>query len=119
MTDERTLLVVGASAEQVVNLVELLPGYRLAKAPVHTGGKMVLPSLLSPPELVLVYARKDESETMDICRELREDQEYADVPILLVIGRYQVVQGSAVKTMGNATFIIAVLSLLLKGCNPL
>ena len=68
---------------------------------------MALPSLPSRPELILVYVRKDVSETMNLCKQIREDREYEEVPILLVVDRYQIAHGSAVKTMGNAAFIIA------------
>jgi DNA-binding response OmpR family regulator len=30
----------------------------------------------------------------------------ADIPILLVIGRYEIAQGIAVRQMGNATFVL-------------
>ncbi len=43
---------------------------------------------------------------MVICEQIRNSSENSVVPILLVIGRYQITQANAVKHMGNITFII-------------
>lgn len=58
------------------------------------------------PGLIIVYARKTEKNTLAICGQLRNSPESSAVPILLAISRYQITQGSAVKRLGNATFII-------------
>ena len=54
----------------------------------------------------MVYARTQQKDTLAICEQLRSFPENSAAPILLVIGRYEISQGSAVKQMGNATFII-------------
>ena len=56
--------------------------------------------------LFVVYAQKSEKSTLAICEQLRNSPETSAVPILLVISRYEINQGSAVKRMGNATFTI-------------
>lgn len=64
---------------------------------------MVAVVLLVMPILIAI---KDEESTLTICEQLRNSPEDSSAPILLVIGRYEIQQGNAVRRMGNATFIM-------------
>ena len=62
-----------------------------------------------PPtaKLIIVHARKQQKSTVAVCEQLRGSPGNQATPILLVIGRYEITQGTAVRSMGNAAFIIA------------
>ncbi len=69
-------------------------------------GGIAVSSMSATPGLFVVYAQKSEKSTLAICEQLRNSPRTSAVPILLVISRYEITRGSAVKRMGNATFII-------------
>ncbi|MDY7011761.1 MAG: hypothetical protein SVV80_13570 [Planctomycetota bacterium] len=97
-------LVVGASAEELEHVRECLTGWFCAAVNIDGGTDGCSPS--GRPELIVLYARKAEKETLAICEELRSASESSEAPILLVISRYQIAQANAVKRMGNAGFIM-------------
>jgi len=49
---------------------------------------------------------KEQEDTLALCKQIREAHGSPTVPILLVIGQYQLPHGNAVLGMGNARFII-------------
>ncbi len=55
---------------------------------------------------MIVYARKQQKDTLAICGQLRTSPESSAAPILFVISRYELPQGNSVERMGNAAFII-------------
>jgi response regulator RpfG family c-di-GMP phosphodiesterase len=63
-------------------------------------------SIRKTPTLVIVYAQDREKNTLAICEKLRNSPQSSAAPILLVISRYEIAQGNAVKRMGNAAFIM-------------
>ncbi|MDY7011178.1 MAG: hypothetical protein SVV80_10575 [Planctomycetota bacterium] len=97
-------MVVGASAEDLEHVRECLTGWCCAAMDVD--GKTDGCSPSKRPELIVLYARKAEKETLAICEHLRNASETSEAPILLVISRYQITQAHAVKRMGNAGFIM-------------
>ncbi len=83
-----------------------LPERRCVLLPVGADGA-VAPPRGTPPALAVVFAQAEESATLDICRELRAI--FADpepVLILLAVNRYSVEQGSAVRDLGRAAFVL-------------
>jgi len=97
-------LVVGASAEELEHVRDCLTGWCCAAMDVDGGTDGCSPS--GRPELIVLYARKAEKETLAICEQLRNAPETSDAPILLVISRYLISQAHAVKRIGNASFIM-------------
>ena len=102
--DDPTALIVGASAEELAHAEKCLSGWQCVAVTVDDETDARPAS--GAPGLVVVYARKDEKETLGVCRQLRNAPETSDAPILLVISRYLISQGNAVKRMGNADFIM-------------
>ena len=102
--DDPIALVVGASAEELAHVRECLSGWRVAVGDVDGGADGC--SLPERPGLIVVYARKAEKETFAVCERLRNAPETSDAPIPLVISRYLISQGHAVKRMGNGGFIM-------------
>ena len=97
-------LVVGASAEDLEHIRECLTGWCCVAMDVDGETDGCSPS--GCPELIVLYARKAEKETLAICEQLRNAPETSDVPILMVISRYQIAQAHAFKRIGNASFIM-------------
>ncbi len=98
MADDAIALVVGASVEEFAHVKQCLSDWGTVNASL---------SEKETANLIIVYARKDEESTLAICEQLRNSPENSSASILLVIGRYEFQQGSAVRRMGNATFIIS------------
>lgn len=99
-------LVVGASVEEFTQVKGYLSDWECVSAPLNDE-ETVVSSIPGTAKLIIVYARKKEKNTLAICEQLRNSPESSTVPIFLVIGRYETVQGNAVKRMGNATFVIS------------
>jgi PleD family two-component response regulator len=106
MTDSSMVIVVGASEEEFDCVKQCLSDWQCVATPLNDEGTAVS-SISATPELFIVYAQKNEKDTLAICEQLRNSPGTSAVPILLAISRYEITQGSAVKRMGNATFIIA------------
>ncbi len=105
MTDSSTVIVVGASEEEFGHVKQCLSDWQCVAESLKDDGTAVS-SKPGTSGLFVVYAQKSEKNTLAICEQLRNSPETLAVPILLVISRYEITQGSAVKRMGNATFII-------------
>ena len=103
--DDPIALVVGASAEEFDRATQCLPSWQCVSAAVDTRQADVR-SVPKDVQLNLVFARKDENETLIVCKKLRNMPKTSGAPILLVIGRYLISQGHAVRRMGNAGFIM-------------
>ncbi len=98
-------LVIGASAEELAHVKECLADWECVNVPLEDGGTGVSP-IPATAKLLIVYARKEEKRTFAVCEQLRGTAESKATPILLVIGRYEITQGTAVSRMGSAGFII-------------
>lgn len=98
--------VVGASAQEFADVQHCLPDWRCVNVPVGDRGPTVS-SISATPQLIVVYALKDEKATLAICEQLRNAPKTSGAPILLVITRYMISVGIAVKRLGNAEFIMS------------
>ena len=58
-------------------------------------------SIRTAPTLAIVYARKEEKNTLAICEQLRNSPQSSTTPILLIITKYEIAQGNAVTRMGK------------------
>ncbi len=105
MADRFVALVIGASAEQLSHIKQCLADWECASVPLDDE-EAAVSSALPAAKLIIVYARKEQKSTLTICEQLRNSPENHATPILLVIGRYEITQGSAVRDMGSAGFII-------------
>jgi len=105
MTDSSSAIVVGASEEEFDHVKQCLSDWQCVAESLNDDGTAVS-SMPATPGLFVIYAQKSEKSTLAICEQLRNSPETLAVPILLVISRYEITQGSAVKRMENATFII-------------
>ncbi len=105
MVDSSMVIVVGASEEEFGHVKQCLSDWQCVAESLNDDG-MAVSSMPATPGLFVIYAQKSEKSTLAICKQLRNSPDTSAVPILLVISRYETTQGSAVKRMGNATFII-------------
>jgi len=105
MTSGSMAIVVGASAEEFDHVKQCLSNWQCVAAPLNDEETEVS-SMPAAAEVIIIYARKNPKNTLAICEQLRNSPECSGAPMLLVINRYEISQGSAVKRMGNATFII-------------
>ena len=108
MSESQIALVVAASVEQVTHLQKCLPDWECVSVPLNDE-ETAIRSIRIAPTLAIVYARKEEKNTLAICEQLRNSPQTSTTPILLIIGisKYEIAQGNAVNRMGNAAFIIA------------
>ncbi|MBL7106208.1 MAG: hypothetical protein ISS77_01200 [Phycisphaerae bacterium] len=105
MIDSSKVIVVGASEKEFDHVKQCLSDWQCVAESLNDDGTAVS-SKPATSGLFVVYAQKSEKSTLAICEQLRNSPGTSAVPILLVISRYEITQGSAVKRMGNATFII-------------
>ena len=105
IADGSIAIVVGAPAEEFDRIKRYLSDWQCVAAPLNNEGAAVS-SIPATPELIIIYARNNEKDTLAICEQLRNSTESSAIPILLAINRYEITQGSAVKRMGNTSFII-------------
>ncbi len=105
MTSGSIAIVVGASAEEFDHVKQCLSDWQCVAAPLNDEETEVS-SMPAAAEVIIVYARKNPKNTLAICEQLRNSAECSGAPMLLIVNRYEISQGSAVKRMGNATFII-------------
>ena len=105
MTDSAMVIVVGASQEEFDH-VKLCLCDRQCVAASLNDEKTALSSMPPMPGLFIVYAQKSQKNPLAICEQLRNSPESSAVPILLAISRYEIIQGYAVKRLGNAAFVI-------------
>jgi len=106
MANNPVIIISEASEEDLIHLQQFLPKWDCQIAPPINEDATL--SWFPPRvELIIVYAKKEQGETSAICEQFRNSPKSSAVPILLIIGRYEISQANAVKCMGNATFIIA------------
>jgi DNA-binding response OmpR family regulator len=106
MANDLTALVIGASTEELAHVEECLPDWRCVAAPLNDD-ETTVSSIADEAELIIVYRREAQRDTLAICEQLRNSPHTSAAPILLVIGRYEIAQGIKISHMGNAGFIIA------------
>ena len=98
-------IVVGPSEEEFSHVEQCLADWQCMNASLRDE-QMAVSSIPETAELCVVYARKDQKSTLALCEQPRGSPGNSDVPILLVISRYELPQGNSVERMGNAAFII-------------
>ena len=99
-------IVMGASEDQLAHVGQCLSDWECVNGPLNDDESAVS-SIPPAARLMIVYARKQQKDTLAICEQLRSSPGNSAVPILLVIDRYEITQGNAVARMGNAMLIIA------------
>ncbi|MBW8042597.1 MAG: hypothetical protein FVQ85_21740 [Planctomycetes bacterium] len=105
MTSGSIAIVVGALAEELDHVKQCLSDWQCVDAPLNDE-ETAVSSMPAAAKVIIVYSRKNPKNTLSICEQLRNSPECSGASILLVINRYEISQGSGVKRMGNATFII-------------
>ena len=84
-----TALVVGASPEEIAKVDRILPNWELASLPV-ADGELAASNVPAAAKVIVAFAQQKEEDTMSVCEDLRSLPETSDIPILLVINRYQI-----------------------------
>lgn len=105
MASRFTAVVVGASEEEFADVQWCLYDWDCVGVPPNDEQTGVS-SIPLAVRLMIVYARKQQKDTLAICEQLRSSPGNSVAAILLVISRYELPQGNAVERMGNAAFII-------------
>jgi response regulator RpfG family c-di-GMP phosphodiesterase len=106
MSNVGRALVVGASEEELSHIRTCLADWECPSAELGEDQRSVL-EIPATLDVVVVHARKSEPDTLALCEHFRSAPQSAAVPILLVIGRYEITQGSAIMRMGNAAWLMA------------
>jgi len=106
MANSSRAVILGASVEQFSHIHKCLPAWECVNLPLD--GRATMASLdCKEIRLAVLYARKSPENTVFICKSIRDSEDFSNVPILLVISRYQMGQANAVRDMANVNFIIA------------
>ena len=106
MANSTRAVILGASVEQFSHIHKCLPAWECVNLPLD--GSATMTSLACKEiRLAILYARKRPESTVFICKGIRDSAEFSNVPILLVVSRYQMGQANAVRDMANVSFIIA------------
>lgn len=106
MANNSKAVILGASVEQFSHIHKCLPAWECVNLPLD--GSATMASLACKDiSLAVLYARKNVETTVFFCKSIRESTEFSNVPILLVVSRYQIDQANAIRDMANVSFIIA------------
>jgi hypothetical protein len=106
VTKKSYMLVVAADSTELDQVELALPEWRCVHLTV-SGDGVVPPTQENPPAFAIVFAQAEESVTLSICREVRAIFAKPEpVLILLAVNRYSVEQGSAVRDLGRASFVL-------------
>ena len=102
---KKPIIISEASGQDLIHIQKCLPNWQCQVAPPINEDATL--SWFPPlAELIIVYAQKEQRETLAICEKFRNSSQSSVIPILLVIGRYDLPQANAVMCRGNAAFII-------------
>jgi|GEM_PF-3616413 len=96
-------IVVGASAEKFDHVKQCLSNWQCVTAPLNDEETEVS-SMPAATEVIMVYARKNPKNTPAICEQLRNSPECSGAPMLLVINRYEISQGSGIRKATKAVY---------------
>ncbi len=91
-TTNSMILVVGATREETIHIETCLKDWKYEIVPLNIEGTGIDSPIPNTPILMLVHARKDQKNTIALCKQLRKDPKVAAIPILLIIGRYKMSQ---------------------------
>lgn len=106
MANRSMALVVGASGEEFAQVDHILPDLECASLLVKDN-KIVVLTIPVTTKVIVAFAQEKEEDTIAVCEHIRSFPEISKTPILLIINRYQITHGNAVKRMGKADFVIA------------
>ena len=105
MANAPTALLLGANDQQIAHLKNCLSDWQCVIVPLNDQGIANKCSTSAPPEVAILDAQDEVNTTLAICEQFRSAAKTATTPILLVINRYDIAQGNAVKYQGNTGFI--------------
>ena len=86
MEKKPTILVVGASPEELGRIQTYLPEWECRPLTFYEEGPSLELAVMPVPSLLLVYAQKDPVRTKSQCRTLRDAFSLPEVPLLLAVG---------------------------------
>lgn len=105
MPENPTALIIGGTEEQFREVDQKLIRWNLIRTALTEHG--IQEMQFSPePSLILLFAQDNEERASAACEQLRSIGKTSTAPILILISKYQIAQGNAVKSMGNADFLI-------------
>ncbi|NQV32957.1 MAG: hypothetical protein HQ515_09695, partial [Phycisphaeraceae bacterium] len=106
MPRKPVIAIIDTNKEQFKYCQESLPKYRCL-ALFMVEGLVDMTSLPAQVEVMLVYAGKTQQETSEICQQIRCNSCTVNMPILLVVDRYDVTQSSIATQTDKADVILA------------
>jgi CheY-like chemotaxis protein len=79
MSESQIALVVRASVDQLAHLQECLPDWECVSVPLNDE-ETAIRSIRTAPTLAIVYARKEEKNTLAVCEQLRNSPQSSTTP---------------------------------------
>jgi hypothetical protein len=105
MSQKPTIAVVGASGSQYKQCCTSLTDYSL-KTVSCRNGVVDMSAIPRFTELILLFPGKNQAETLQICKQLRQVPETVHVPLLLVVHRYDITHAFVVRSTEKAGIIL-------------
>ncbi|MBN1764925.1 MAG: hypothetical protein JW860_06675 [Sedimentisphaerales bacterium] len=104
-----TILMIEPNKELSQQLKQVLPEYQWVEIPEGSSTSQSLPPLQSDKiDAVLVFARiKQEDYAYKLCEALKKMPDTKNLPLLVVINRFQMMLGNDVKKFPRSSYIIA------------
>ena len=99
------LTVIGAEQAQFEHCCLSLPEMDWAAVPVEQG-TIEFDGLPDHPDVIVVYAGKTQTETLNVCKQLRMTSCTANLPILLVVNRYDITHAFVAKQTRNTDLLV-------------
>jgi len=104
MSGNKPIAIVGANQTQFEHCKQCLQPHHCIDVPAEKGKLDQVP-LLNDLKLALVYTRKTQCETLDLCSRIRRNPSMILTPMLLVADHFDVATIFIAKKAGNATVI--------------
>jgi DNA-binding response OmpR family regulator len=100
-----SVLVVAATPEQLSHAKTCLSSWDFVAVPIE--GVAQIPETLKIPDLVFLQGQGKGTRVETAIRELQKSTSLKSVPLLLVIGRYELNLRNALAGVRNSSFILA------------
>ena len=104
--DTRTVLLVDATAEELVELRKAMPGWLWLEAPEGWPLDVEADVLGQPFDAIIVFAHKDRDErTLAACKRICQEKAMVGRPLLAAGTRYQMHLAHEVRRLPGAEFV--------------
>jgi len=106
MNSQLRVAVFNAGPDALAEMQRRLDGCECEPASFDADSQAIAASFREPPDILLVYGCDDPHDAVDLCHHIRSAQQLRNVPLLLVITRYQIYIAHELRKMERSHFIM-------------